>query len=113
MRAVYGLKSSGAVILNQFGYPMHHSGFLSCPADLDLWIEPMVIPDDRFNCYAYVIIYVDYVIVIHHDADSLLSRIYKYFNLNPSFIDDPEIYLGDKLKKMRLDNWVWAWADIP
>ena len=48
----------------------------------------------------------DGVIVIYHDADKLFRRIYKYFKLNPISIGDPEIYLGDKLQKMILDNGV-------
>ena len=51
--------------------------------------------------------------VIHHDTESVLWRIDKYFKLKPSMIGDPDIYLGDKLKKMRLENGVWAWAKIP
>ena len=51
--------------------------------------------------------------VIHHDAESVLRRVDKYFNLNPSYIGDPEIYLGDKLNKMRLENRVWERANIP
>ena len=51
--------------------------------------------------------------VIHHDADIVLWRIYKYFKLNPSSIGDPDIYLGDKLKKMQLENGVWPCANRP
>ena len=43
----------------------------------------------------------------------MLWRIYKCFKLKPSSIGDPNIYLGAKLKKMRLENRVWAWANIP
>ena len=68
----------------------------------------MVRSDDGFNYYAYVLIYVDDVMVIHHDADCVIRRIDKYFNIKPSFIGDPDIYLGDKLKEMILDNGVWA-----
>ena len=50
---------------------------------------------------------------IHPDVDSVLRRIDKYFNLNPSLIGDPDIYLGAKLKKMRLKNIIWAWANSP
>ena len=42
----------------------------------------------------------DDVIVIHHEAESVLWRIDKCFKLNPSLIGDPEIYLGAKLNKM-------------
>ena len=67
----------------------------------------MVRPDDGFNYYAYVLIYLDDVMIIHHDAESVLRRIYKYFMLKPSLIFDPDIYLGSKLKKTRLENGLW------
>ena len=92
---------------------MHHLGFLPCPADLDIWMKPMVRPDDGFNNYAYVLIYVDAVMVIHHDSNSILIRIDNYFNLKPSLIGETYIYLGSKLNKMRLENGVWAWANSP
>ena len=44
----------------------------------------MVRPDDGLNYYAFVLIYVDDVVVIHHDAYSVLSRTDDYFKLNPS-----------------------------
>ena len=69
----------------------------------------MVRPDDGFNYYAHVLIYLDDVMIIHYDAESVLRRIYKYFILKPSFIFDPVIYLGSKLKKTRLENGVWKW----
>ena len=34
----------------------------------------------------------------------------KFFNMQPSSIDLPNIYLGGKLKKMRLLNMVEAWT---
>ena len=68
----------------------------------------MLRPGDGFNYYAYVLIYVDDMMVIHRDADSVLWQIDKYFKLKPSLIGDPEIYLVAKLKKMRPENRVWA-----
>ena len=111
--SLYGLNSSGAAFRDHLADSRHHLGFLTCPADLYLWMKPMVRPDDGINYYACVLIYVDDVILIRHDAESLLKRIDKYFKLKPSLIGDPGIYFGDKLKKMRLDNGVWAWANIP
>ena len=72
----------------------------------------MVRPDDGFKYYFYVIIYVDGVMVIHHDTDSVIRRIDKYFKLKGTSIGGPDIYLGTKSKNMRLDNGIWAWADI-
>ena len=90
---------------------MHHLVFLTCPADLDLWMEPTVKPENGFNYYAYVLIYVDDVMVIHLDANNVLRRINKYFNIKPSSIGDPDIYLGAKLNKTRIENGVWARAN--
>ena len=73
----------------------------------------MVRSDDGFNYYAYVLIYVDDVMVIHHDADGVIRRIDKYFNIKTSFIGDPDIYLVAMLNKMRLKNGVWLWENTP
>ena len=92
---------------------MHHLVFLPFPVNLDLWMKSTVRPDYGFNHYTYVLIYVDDVMVIHHDAESVLRRIDKYFKLKPSSIGDPDIYLGSKLNKIRLENGVWSWANSP
>ena len=94
VRALYGLKSSGSVFRNHLAYCIHHLGLFPCPADLDLWMKPMVRPEDVFDYYAYVLIYAGDVMVIHHDVESVIWRIDKYFKLNPSSIGDPDIYLG-------------------
>ena len=87
---------------------MHHLVYLTCPADLDLWMKPMVRPENGFNYYVYVLIYAHDVMVRHHDAENVLRRIYKYFKLKQCYIGNPDIYLGSKLYKMRLNNGVWA-----
>ena len=110
---LYGLKSKGSAFRNHLSECINHFGFLLCPSDLDLLMKHMEKTDDGFDYYAYVIIYLNYVIVIHHDADSGLNRIYKYFKMNPSSICDPNIYLVANLKKMILKNRVWAWLNSP
>ena len=100
--ALYGLKSAGSAFWNHLSYCMHHLVLLPCPSNLDPWMKPMLRPNYGFDYYTYVLIYVDYVMVINHDAESVIRRIYKYFNQKPSLIGDPDIYLGAKLEKMRL-----------
>ena len=46
----------------------------------------MVRPEDGLDYYAYVPIYVDDVMVIHHDVESVIWIIDKYFKLNPIYI---------------------------
>ena len=92
---------------------MHHLEFLTSPSDQDIWMNPIVRPDDRFNYYAYFLIYVYDVMVIYIDSEILLRRVDKYFNLKPSSIGYPKIYLGVKSNKMRLKNRVWELANSP
>ena len=113
VRALYGLKSAGASFRNHLADCMNHLGFKPCLADPDLWMMAMVRPSDGSEYYAYVLVYVDDVMVIHHDAEAVLLRIDKYFKMKPGSIGDPDVYLGATIKKMRLANGVEAWASSP
>ena len=66
--ALYGFKSAGGAFRNHLVDFMHHLELLPCPVDLKIWMKPMVKPDDGFNYYAYVLIYMDYVMIIHNDS---------------------------------------------
>ena len=78
--AFYGLNSAGADFWNHLADCMQHLGFLPYPVDLDLWTKPIVRPEDEFDYYAYLLIYVDFVMLIHHDAESLIWRIDRYLS---------------------------------
>ena len=54
---------------------MCHLGYTPCKADSDLWMKRMVRPEDGFEYYAYVLIYVDDILVIDHIADTVLGVI--------------------------------------
>ena len=50
---------------------------------------------------------------IHHDAASVLDSIDTFFKFKPGSIADPDIYLGAKLRRVKLPNLVEAWAISP
>jgi hypothetical protein len=60
-----------------------------------------------------VLLYVDNVLVVHHDAEDVLLRLDKYFKMKPGSIGDPDVYLGATIKQMCLANGVMAWASSP
>ena len=91
---------------------MQHMGFVPCLANPDLLMLATE-KTDGTKYWAYVLLYIDDVMVIHHNAFSILARLDKYFKLKPGFIDDPKMYLGATLKKMTLDNGVSLWASSP
>jgi len=58
-------------------------------------------------------LYVDDVLIVHHDATDVLLRLHKYFKTRPGSIGDPDVYLGATIKQMHLANGVMAWASSP
>ena len=70
----------------------------------------MVRPDDGYKYYAYMLLYVDDALAIHHDATSALDELGRYFQMKPGSVGDPDIYLGAKLQKIQLENGVEAWS---
>jgi hypothetical protein len=110
VRALYGLKSAGASFRNHLADCMRHLGWESCMADPDVWIKPEVRPDDGYRYYAYCLLYVDDILVVHHDGVRALNEIDHFFRTKPGSIRDPEFYLGAKLKMTMLPNGVRSWG---
>ena len=71
----------------------------------------MTRPDDGHKYYAYILLYVDDILAIHHDAMSVLNEIHLFFHIKPESKGDPTAYLGAKLRKVTLPNGVKAWSD--
>jgi hypothetical protein len=63
VRALYGLKSSGAACRNHLDECMNHLGWHPCRADMDLWMKAETHPDDGVSYWAYTLIYVDDIFV--------------------------------------------------
>ena len=74
---------------------------------------PMTRPDDGFEYYAYALLYVDDILMIHHDAMNALKQINKAFTLKPDSVGDPDIYLGAKFQTTKLKNGVIAYTLSP
>ena len=87
--------------------------YLPCKADPDLWYKSMVRPEDNFKYYAYMLLYVDDCLAIHHDAEMALTELDNYFAMRKGSIGDPDIYLGAKLRAVELNNGVKAWSMSP
>ena len=76
-------------------------------------MKPMVRLSDGFDYYPYTLLYVDVILWTHHDADSVLMKVDKYFRLKPDSVEEPDMYLGSKLRPTNIENGVWAWALSP
>ena len=109
-RALYGLRSAGFSYRSHMADCMRTLGYESCKADPDLWYKAMVRPSDGFEYYAYMLIYTDDCLSIHHDAIGALKELDKYFKMKPGSIGAPDVYLGTKLRETVLPNGVKAWG---
>ena len=109
-RAVYGGKMSGRDFRNHLRSCMQFINFTSCPADPHVWMRP-AIKSDGSKCYDYVLLYVDDALVVSENAESILrNELGRYFELKEESLGPPDHYLGGKVRKVQLENSVYAWA---
>jgi hypothetical protein len=111
--AFYGLKSAGAAFHAHLADCMGHLGYTSCPADPNLWYKEVKQPVTGVLYYSYILIYVDDILCIHHEAMPVLDKLDKYFTLKPSSVGNPSMYLGAKLKLTQMSNGVYVWGMSP
>ena len=84
--------------------------YQSCLADPDLWYKPMVQPSDGYKYYGDALLYADDCLCINHNAEDEIKKLDKYFMMKKGSIGDPDIYLGTKIKPMRMPNGVTSWS---
>ena len=109
-RALYGGKSAGRDYRNHLRACMRHLDFQSCLADPDVWMRPAK-KSDNSECYEFCLLYTDDVLYIGEGAEkSLREGIGKYFELKRESIGEPNLYLGGRCRKVKLDTGVEAWA---
>jgi hypothetical protein len=93
VRALYGLKSVGAAFRNHLAECMKHLGWKSCCGDRDLWMKRQKRPEDGFEYWAYILIYVDDILCMHRDPGDALVRLEKYFKMKDGSIQEPTFTL--------------------
>jgi hypothetical protein len=108
--ALYGLKSTGAEFRNHLAECMNNLGWNHCRADRDLWVKAETRPDDGVLYWAYILIYVDGTLCVHHDPVAPMEKLDEYFKMKEGSIQVPIFDLGAKLKNNVLPNDVVAWG---
>ena len=112
IRALYGLKFAGAAFSSHLAKCMESLSYQSCKADPDLWLKPEIRPEDGVKYYSYLLYYVNDILCIHPNADSMLEWLHKSFPIKPGF-GNSDMYQGAKFHKTRLHNGLWALAMSP
>ena len=108
IRALYGLKSSGAAWRAHLAQTMYDLKFQSCRADPDVWYRAATKADGT-KYYEYVLIYVDDILTISEvpkDVMETLSRLYR-LKEDPTTgkkYDRPTRYLGADIGHYYFDD---------
>jgi hypothetical protein len=108
VRALYGLKSSGAAFRSMLATRLHEIGYKPTKADPDVWLRPAC-KSDGFEYYEYVLVYVDDIFTISHDPATTMDQIQEEFKFKNNEVASPDFYLGAKLER-KVINGVDCWT---
>jgi hypothetical protein len=109
VRALYGLKSSGAAFRALLAETLHELGYRPTKADPDVWIRAATKPNG-FKYYEYILCYVDDVLSLSDDPKTTMLGIQDQFKLKDDKIEEPENYLGAVLAKMTMNDGSECWT---
>jgi hypothetical protein len=103
VRALYGLKSSGAQFRAHLAQCLRDLGYTASKADPDVWLKPEVAIDGTKH-YAYVLAYVDDVLAISKDPSKVIESLKATYKLKEGSVGPPTTYLGAQVKQFHLPN---------
>jgi len=92
VKALYGLKSSGAAWHAHLAESLNALGFEASLADSDVWYRPSTKPNDT-KYYEYLIVYVDDILVLSHWCKEVMETIEGIYRLKEP-ASKPVSYLG-------------------
>ena len=109
VRALYGLKTSGAAFRAFLAETFYDIGYKPSVADPDVWMRP-AIKANGFKYWELILCYVDDVLSISHDPTATMKGIQMKFKLKDDKIEEPDTYLGAELSKMDNEQGDLCWA---
>jgi Reverse transcriptase (RNA-dependent DNA polymerase) len=96
VRALYGLRSSGARWRDHLASTIRTMGFSACLAEADVWLRRNVKPGGA-EYYEYLLVYVDDILVVSHDPQAVMDTLSKHYTLKAGSVKPPKEYLGSDI----------------
>lgn len=110
VRALYGLKSSGAAWRAMFAaFVINVLDFKPTRADADVYMRKNF-RDGGKAYYEYLLVYVDDILIVSHAPEEVMKQIGKEFEIKNNEYGPPTSYLGASITKVQLDNGEECWA---
>jgi Reverse transcriptase (RNA-dependent DNA polymerase) len=108
IRALYGLKSSGAAFQSLLTNQLHDIRYTPTKGDPDVWIRPAV-KSDGFEYYEMVLVYVFDIFAISDKPKVTSEQIQQEFKFKDVKMEPPDVYLGSTLEN-KVFNGVKYWT---
>ena len=103
VRALYGLKTSGNSWRMTLSLAIKEElGFTQCIADPDVYFK-MKVKENGDKYYAYLVTYVDDILVIDVNPQSIMNSISKLYRLKDG-ISFPKMYLGTDVRRWTFED---------
>ena len=80
-RALYSLKSSGTSWVAMHAETFLDLGYKTSRSDKDVWMNPEANPQTGEYYYAYLLVYVEYLLHIHHDSEIFMKELKGVYRL--------------------------------
>ena len=109
VRALYGLKSSGAAFRSFLADHLWEMGYRPSQADPDVWMRAAV-KVTGLKYWEYVLCYVDDILSISNNPNATMEAIKTKFKLKGDKTEPPKSYLGASLSKMINEDNEECWA---
>ena len=93
VRALYGLKSSGARWRDHMAGMLRSASYESCKVDPDVWMKPKTKPNVE-KYWEYVLVYVDDILVMSHEPKVVMDYLASKYTLKEGSVKEPEFCLG-------------------
>lgn len=103
VRALYGLKSSGAMWRSHFAGNLRDMGFTSSLGDPDVWLREAT-KSDGSEYYEYVLVYVDDLLIVSHEPNKILHILEHHFKYRLKDFGPPKRCLGATIERVSVDG---------
>jgi hypothetical protein len=101
VRALYGMKSSGARFRDHLAASLRDMGYQSCKADPDVWLKAATkVNGEKY--YSYVLAYVDDILCLDTNPRQVMDALSKVYKLKDGSVKAPDVYLGAEVKQFKI-----------
>ena len=84
-------------------------GYVYYKSDPDLWLKAETKPNGT-EYYAYVLVYVNDVLHLHHYPDTFMNRLAEVYRLKDGSVGKPNRHIGAIIEKVQLDEGSVSWS---